>query len=99
MTHIRISPAVDADLQRFLRHFEQHEVTDVEARITRLFAGLDILRHSPLVGRPTTKGRRELVIGQGSSGYVALYRFDPVADIVVVIALRAQRERGFKNRK
>jgi plasmid stabilization system protein ParE len=99
VTQIRIAPAVAADLQRFLDHFEKHDITDTEGRITRLFAGLDILRHSPLVGRPTTKGRRELVIGQGSSGYVALYRFDPVADLVVVIALRAQRERGFKSRR
>jgi hypothetical protein len=37
----------------------------------------------------------ELVTGRDERGYVARYRFDAIADIVHVLALRAQRESGF----
>lgn len=38
---------------------------------------------------------RELVISFGDSGYVALYRFDPTADAVYVLAFRHQKEAGY----
>jgi toxin ParE1/3/4 len=41
-------------------------------------------------------GKRELVIGQGSHGYVALYQFVTTLDIVFVLVLRSQLESGFK---
>jgi hypothetical protein len=31
------------------------------------------------------------------TGYIALYDFDPAADEVVILALRAQREAGFRD--
>ena len=40
--------------------------------------------------------QRELLIGRHSRAYVALYRFVPDIDTVVVLALRSQRESGFK---
>ena len=39
--------------------------------------------------------RGELVIGRGAHGDVALYRFVPELDTVVVLAVRAQREAGY----
>jgi hypothetical protein len=41
-------------------------------------------------------GKRELVIGRASCGYVALYRFLPDIDTVFVLAIRSQREAGYK---
>ena len=41
-------------------------------------------------------GKRELVVGQGSHGYVALYRYVPDIDTVLVLAVRNQREAGYK---
>lgn len=38
---------------------------------------------------------RELVITFGQSGYVALYRHDPVGDIVYILAFRHQKEAGY----
>lgn len=40
---------------------------------------------------------RELVTGFGSSGHVALYRFDPAADAVYVSAFRHQKEAGYRS--
>jgi plasmid stabilization system protein ParE len=38
---------------------------------------------------------RELIIGFGESGYVALYRHEPDDDAVYVLAFRHQREAGY----
>jgi len=38
---------------------------------------------------------RELVIAFGDSGYIALYRYNPAADTVYVLAFRHQREAGY----
>jgi hypothetical protein len=34
-------------------------------------------------------------MGRGSRGYVALYRYVEEVDIVFVLAIRAQKERGY----
>jgi toxin ParE1/3/4 len=54
-----------------------------------------VLLHSPAIGRPAGDGLGELVIGRGNDGYVALYRYDRLLDIVTVLALRHQREAGY----
>jgi len=41
-------------------------------------------------------GKRELVIGRGSRGYVALYRYVSKIDTVFLLAVRSQREAGYK---
>jgi hypothetical protein len=39
---------------------------------------------------------RELVISRGKSGYLALYDYDEPNDMVLVLALRHQREAGYR---
>jgi hypothetical protein len=39
---------------------------------------------------------RELVIGRDARGYVALYRYAPEIDTVFVLAIRSQREAGYR---
>lgn len=56
---------------------------------------LSILSEHPLIGRPHSDGLRELVISRGKSGYIALYRFDQLHDMVRVLSLRHQREAGY----
>ena len=53
---------------------------------------LSVLERHPLMGRPVAHGMRELVISRGRSGYLALYVYDPAADVVFGLALRHQRE-------
>ncbi|UIJ45313.1 type II toxin-antitoxin system RelE/ParE family toxin [Sphingomonas cannabina] len=55
---------------------------------------LKTLERFPTVGRPVHDGLRELVIGFGESGYVALYHYDPAED-AVLLAFRHQREAGY----
>jgi plasmid stabilization system protein ParE len=55
--------------------------------------GLDILKLHPRIGR-ANGSTRELVISRGKTGYVALYRFDEIRDVAIVLAIRHQREVG-----
>ncbi len=84
LTRIELAPEVLDDFDRFFEHIAQFD------------AGTQILTHSPLIGRPVKDGKRELVIGRSTRGYVALYRYVAAIDTVFVLAIRAQREHGFK---
>ncbi|MGB7989872.1 MAG: type II toxin-antitoxin system RelE/ParE family toxin [Candidatus Methylophosphatis roskildensis] len=57
---------------------------------------MTILQRHPLIGRPLEGALRELVIFHGDGGYVPLYRFRPRLDRVEVLAVRHQREAGFR---
>ena len=56
-----------------------------------------LLEAAPDIGRPLPDmpELRELVIAFGDSGYVALYRHEPAADAVYVLAFRHQKEAGY----
>ena len=56
-----------------------------------------LLETAPDIGRPIDDAPelRELIVGFGDSGYVALYRHDAADDIVFVLAVRHQREAGY----
>ena len=55
-----------------------------------------LLETVPDLGRPLPDlpELRELIIAFGDSGYVALYRHEPAADAVYVLAFRHQKEAG-----
>lgn len=58
--------------------------------------GVKILAQHPGMGRPVEDMEpeyREWMIDFGSSGYVALYRFD--GRLAVILAVRHQRELGY----
>ena len=99
MSRIELVPEVLEDFERFLRHLEQFEVSDPRGRIDEIVQGIEILPANPLIGRRFGRGMRELVVGQGARGYVALYRFEPDLDIVFVLALRSQKELGFRRER
>lgn len=83
------------DFDRFLDHMAQFEVPDAPDRIDEIIQAIQILTRSPQVGRPVRGGNRELVIGRGSRGYVALYRFIARLDTVFILAIRSQREADY----
>jgi toxin ParE1/3/4 len=93
---IELAPEVFDDFSRFLDHMEQFDVGDRAARIDQIIQAIEILAHSPHIGRPVGGGTRELVIGLRSRGYVALYRFVAPTDTVFILAIRSQREAGYK---
>jgi len=96
MARVELAPNVFDDFERFFDHMARFEVADAPARIGEIVQAIQILTHSPLIGRPVKGGKRELVIGRESRGYVALYRFVDSIDTVFVLAIRSQRESGYK---
>lgn len=96
MARVELAPDVLDDFERILDHLARFEVADAQARLAAIVEAVQILTHSPLIGRPVREGKRELVIGRGSRGYVALYRFVASIDTVFVLAIRGQREEGYK---
>jgi plasmid stabilization system protein ParE len=97
MARIELAPEVVDDLDRFLDHMAQFDAVDAAKRIEEIVEAIQILAHSPQIGRPVRDGKRELVIGKGARGYVALYRYLAEVDTVFILAVRAQRESGFKH--
>ena len=96
MTCTELAPEVLDDFDRFFDHIAQFDLGSAPERIGGILEALQILAHSPQIGRPVQGGKRELVIGRASRGYVALYHYVVAIDTVFVLALRGQREVGFK---
>jgi len=94
-SRIELAPEVLDDFDRFIEHMEEHAIEDGAVRIAELVAAIEVLAGSPAIGRPVAGGMRELIVGRGSRGYVALYRFVPAIDTVFVLAVRSQREAGY----
>ena len=94
MTRIRLAPGVIEDLDRIVSHLHRHEIESAEDRADEIISAFDVLSSNPLIGRPAGDDKRELLIGRDTRAYIALYRFLPLIDIVLILAIRAQRERG-----
>ncbi|MEI7538003.1 MAG: type II toxin-antitoxin system RelE/ParE family toxin [Comamonadaceae bacterium] len=95
-TRIELAPEVFDDFDRFFDYIAQFDVDSAPERIEEILQAVQILATSPLIGRPVKGGKRELVIGRASRGYIALYRYAASIDTVIVLAMRSQRELGYK---
>ena len=93
---IELAPEVFDDFDRFFDHIAQYDPGSAPERIGAIVDAIQILGHSPQIGRPVQGGKRELVIGRAARGYVALYHYIEAMDTVFVLAVRSQREVGFK---
>lgn len=97
MTRIVVAAQVREDFDRIFDFLFQHAPDYASERIGAIIQAFDVLEISPLIGRPVAYGQRELIISTGASGYLALYRYDPVQDTVYVLAVRSQRERHYRS--
>ena len=97
-TRIELAAGIAEDFERILAHLFSYQVESAAQHIGEIIAALDVLAHNPLIGRLTSSGKRELVIGRRSRGYLALYRYVAEMDCVFVLAIRSQREVGYIER-
>ncbi len=95
MSRIELTPEVGDDLDRTLDHLDLYQVENPVFRIREIIEAINVLEHNPLIGRPVSNDKRELVIGRRSHGYVALYRYVIEVDTVFVLAVRSQRVAGY----
>ena len=85
------------DLERLAEFLLKQAPESAPAVLARVTDAIAILADHPLIGRRVEGEIRELVILRGASGYLALYRFDPVRDIVRILRIRRQREVGYRD--
>lgn len=95
MARIELAAAIGDDFERILEHLSRHDGRDPASRLEDLVESIDILRRNPMISRPLPGGLRELIIGRGARGYVALYLYVAESDVVFVLAIRSQREAGY----
>lgn len=86
-----------ADLERLAEFLLEQSPESAPAVVARVIEAVEILSDHPLIGRRVEGELRELVILRGASGYLALYRFDPVRDVVRLLRIRHQREAGYRD--
>ncbi len=97
MSRLELAPEILEDFDRIFEHLASHGVADIEPRLQEIIEALAVLEHHPLIGRPAEAERRELIIGKGSRGYVALYLYLDAFDTVLVFAIRSQSEAGYSH--
>jgi len=94
MAKIEFAPEIQSDFERIVNHLAEYQDSNLDLRIEEIFAAIDVLQGSPYLGRPRGD-LRELIIGKKARGYIALYDYNEVEDIVLVLAIRSQREAGY----
>jgi plasmid stabilization system protein ParE len=96
MAELVYAPQALADLERLSDFLLETDPQAAHDTALLIFEALEILVQHPEMGRKVHLGQRELVISRGRTGYLALYRFLPLIDRILVLALRHQRESGYK---
>ena len=96
MTELVYAEQALTDLERLSDFLLQADPQAAQDTAILIFDALEILLQHPEIGRKVHFGQRELVISRGRTGYLALYRFLPHIDRILVLALRHQRESGYK---
>jgi addiction module RelE/StbE family toxin len=83
------------DLERLFNFVAEQDLEAATTAVQHIREAVELLERHPLIGRLAEHGLRELVISYGKSGYVVLYEFLEAEDVVLVLALRHQREAGY----
>lgn len=88
------------DLERIFEfNFLRDPDTALE-HLGKIKSAVNILEQHPEIGRLCEPGAtlRELIVSHGKSGYVALYEHSAAENLVRVLAIRHQREAGYRGR-
>ncbi|MBK7742207.1 MAG: type II toxin-antitoxin system RelE/ParE family toxin [Betaproteobacteria bacterium] len=95
MARVIYGSAALADLVGIVDYLLEHAPDHADVAVTRIRSAVESLEHHPYLGRRVDNSLRELVISYGATGYLALYVFDEVSDVVLVARVRHQREAGY----
>lgn len=96
MTELVYTEQALVDLERLSDFLLEADPQAAQDTALQIFDALEILLRHPEISRKVHFGQRELVISRGRTGYLALYRFLQHTDRILVLALRHQRESGYK---
>ena len=84
-----------ADTERLADFLRDEAPAAALKTVDVIVEAVKILGNHPLIGRPIEHDLRELIISRGKTGYVALYSYEEAQDVVLILALRHQREAGY----
>jgi plasmid stabilization system protein ParE len=93
---IHVSTATQPDLERIWDFYLAIDEKLAARAIKAVFSGLDILLKHPEVGHMTEGNLRALPIKFGRSGFIALYRYNPLTEDVMILRIRHQREQDIE---
>lgn len=84
------------DVQRLVAFLIESDIDVALATFGMIEEGVSVLKNHPEIGRLTEEDNlRELVISRGRTGYIALYAFDVLLELVVVLRVKHQREADY----
>ena len=98
MSYVRLSARAQSDLSRLHAFLVGKDIDAAKRAALAIREAFMPLQHAPMMGRPVEDrdNLRELVIDFGTSGYLALYRFEPTLDAVTILAIKHQSEDDYK---
>jgi len=86
-----------ADLEQLADFLAEADLPAATKTLDLITEAIILLEHHPYIGSVADDELRELVISRGKSGYVALYSYEEDDDIILILAIRHQREVGYLN--
>jgi plasmid stabilization system protein ParE len=95
MTRWLVSEDATQDLEELVDFLCENQAEYAIETIDLILNAMNVLEQHPEIGRPVQHNFRELVISRGKTGYIALYEYDAESDVVLVLAIRHQREAGY----
>jgi plasmid stabilization system protein ParE len=97
MPHLVVGDAPRRKIGEVWRFYAQSDTKVASRAVSAIMDSFGKLLMNPNIGRPFSGDLylRELVIPFGATGFIALYRVEEHGNIVI-LALRHQRERGFR---
>jgi plasmid stabilization system protein ParE len=97
MPRIIITEGASTGLERCRQFLAAKSPLSAKRAAQAILRQLTLLGTNPHIGRPldALPELRELLIGFGDSGYVALYQFDDVTNTLYLLAFRHQKEAGY----
>jgi plasmid stabilization system protein ParE len=95
VARVEVTERALGDLERLFDFIAEEDPTRARKQLLSVRRAFELLADHPLLGREAEEGRRELILSRGRYGYVAKYRWRPAEDVVLILAVRHQREAGY----
>ena len=98
MPRVILSARAQSDIVRLRNFLLEKDINATKRAVLAIREAFLPLKQSPVIGRPVEDHPelRELIIDFGASGYLAMYRYEPANDTVVILAIKHQREDDYK---
>jgi plasmid stabilization system protein ParE len=95
VARVEVTERALRDLERLFDFIAEEDPVRARKQLVSVRRAFELLADHPLLGREAEEGRRELILSRGRFGYIAKYRWLPAEDVVLVLAVRHQREAGY----